>query len=118
MGAPRGEPARRCRARVREVRSPRVGARARAGAPSARPVPASSRVRAVSRRGSAVGRLSARALRRDVLAVAGAVDVDADGMHGEAVEDAGGDGGVTEVAPPFTQVDIGSDGGGKLSVPA
>jgi len=31
----------------------------------------------------------------EVLAVAGAVDVEADGGHGEAIEDGGGDGAVT-----------------------
>ena len=34
----------------------------------------------------------------EVLAVAGAVDVEADGVHGEPVEDGHGDGGVAEAA--------------------
>jgi hypothetical protein len=37
----------------------------------------------------------------DVLAIAGPVDVDEDGVHGEPVEDGGGDGVVAEVATHF-----------------
>ena len=53
-----------------------------------------------------------------MLAVAGAVDVDADGVHGETVEDGGGDGGVAEVASPFAKIDIGGNGGRELAMPA
>src|SRR3954471_195180 len=45
----------------------------------------------------------------DLLAVAGSVDVDADGVHGEAVEDSGGQGGVAEVAAPAAELDIRRD---------
>jgi len=62
-----------------------------------------------------VGRLRgglAGAQAGEVLTVAGAVDVEADGGHGEAVEDGGGDGGVTEVLAPGAELDVGGDGGG------
>ena len=38
-----------------------------------------------------------------MLAVARAIDVDADGVHGEAVEDGGGDDGVAEIAAPVAE---------------
>ncbi len=66
-------------------------------------------------RGAGLGS-SAGTLGGDVLSVAGAVDVDADGMHGEAVEDGSGDGGVAEVAAPLAQIDVGGDGRGEPSV--
>lgn len=39
-----------------------------------------------------------------MLAVAGAVDVEADGVHDEAVEDGSGDGCVAQVAPPVGEI--------------
>ena len=54
----------------------------------------------------------------EVLAVAGAVDVDSAGVHGEAVEDGGGDGGIAKVLAPGAQLDIGGNGGGGLEVTA
>ncbi len=54
----------------------------------------------------------------DVLAIAGPVDVDEDGVHGEPVEDGGGDGIVAEVAAPFSQINSGCDGGGEFAMPA
>jgi hypothetical protein len=53
-----------------------------------------------------------------VLAIARSVDVDADGVHGETVEDSGGDSCVAEVAPPFAKIDIGRDRCRELAVPA
>ena len=54
----------------------------------------------------------------DVLAVAGAVDVDADGVHRESVEDGHRDGGVAEVAPPVAESDIGGHRGRDTAMPA
>ena len=54
----------------------------------------------------------------DVLPVARSVDVDADGVHREAVEDCHRDGGVAEVAAPVAEVDVGRDGGRHSPVPA
>jgi len=71
--------------------------------------------------GLGVGRVGGRlagAQAGKVLAVAGAVDVEADGGHGEAVEDGGGDGGVTEVLSPGAELEVGGDGGGAELVPA
>ena len=85
---------------------------------------AGARRGSVTGRGSLVGRLGlgggvlVGAQVGDVLAVAGAVDVDADGVHGEPVEDGDGDGGVAEVAPPVAESDVGGDGGGDAAVPA
>src|SRR5260221_4534110 len=49
-----------------------------------------------SRRGRAVGGALAGTLGGNVLSVAGPVDVDEDGVHGEAVEDRRGERGVAE----------------------
>lgn len=49
----------------------------------------------------AVGSAARRLAVGEVLAVARAVDVEADGGHGEPVEDGGGDGGVAEVLAPL-----------------
>lgn len=51
-----------------------------------------------------------------MVAVAGAVDVDADRGGGEAVEDRGGEGGVAEVLAPLAQLDVGGQGGRGLLV--
>jgi hypothetical protein len=53
----------------------------------------------------------------DVLAVARAVDVDVDRVHGEAVEDRGGEGSVAEEAAPVAERDVRGDGGGDAGVP-
>lgn len=53
----------------------------------------------------------------DVLAPARTVDVDADGVHREAVKDRGGQGGVAEIAPPVAQRDVRGDRGGDSVVP-
>lgn len=52
----------------------------------------------------------------DVLAVARAVDVDADRVHGEAVEDRGGEGSIAEEAAPVAERDVRGDGGGDACV--
>lgn len=67
-------------------------------------------VRIVDRVGRPIADL-AGAESGEVLAVAGAVDVEADGGHGEAIEDRGGDGGVAEVLAPRAQLDVGGDRG-------
>lgn len=54
----------------------------------------------------------------EVLAVAGAVDVEADGGHGEAIEDGGGDGGVAEVLAPRAEFDVRGDRGRPELMPA
>lgn len=54
----------------------------------------------------------------DVLSIAGAVDVDTDGVHGQSVEDGGREGGVAEVFPPTTELDIGAQNGRDLQVAA
>ena len=53
-----------------------------------------------------------------MLSVARPVDVDADGMHREAIEDSCRQGGIAEEAPPFAQEDVGGDGGGSVAMPA
>lgn len=58
------------------------------------------------------------ALLGDVLSVARSGDVDADGVHDDAIEDGGGDDGVAEVLAPFAQLDIGGDGDGGVGVSA
>jgi len=57
------------------------------------------------------------ALVGEVLAVARAADVEAEGAHGEAVEDGHGEGGVAEVAAPVGERDVGADGGAGAAVP-
>lgn len=76
-------------------------------------------------RGFEVGRLGggivcglAGADAGEVLAIAGAVDVEADGGHGEVVEDGGGDGGVTEVLALRAEFDVRADRGGPELMPA
>ncbi len=78
------------------------------------------RLRLVVGVGTVVGELGTPllgALLGDVLAVAGAGDVEADGVHRGAVEDGGGEGGITEVAPPGGELDVGAEGGGGVAVP-
>lgn len=58
------------------------------------------RGRALLEIGSEVGGGGFGAQVGEVLAVAGAADVEADGGHGEAIEDGGGDGGVAEILAP------------------
>jgi hypothetical protein len=53
-----------------------------------------------------------------VQAVARAIDVDADRVHGKAVEDRGGEGGVAEEAAPVAEPDVRGDGGGDTTVPS
>lgn len=53
-----------------------------------------------------------------MLAITGAVDVDADGEHREAIEDGHRDGGVAEVASPVAESDVGGYGSRRLAVPA
>lgn len=53
----------------------------------------------------------------DVLAVARTVDVDADRVHGEAVEDRRSEGSVAEEAAPVAERDVRGDGGGDAGVP-
>jgi len=52
----------------------------------------------------------------DVLAVAGSVDVNAQGVPGEAVEDGHGDGGVAEVTAPDAEGDVGGNDGRGAAV--
>ena len=47
-----------------------------------------------------------------------AVDVDADRVHGESVEDRGGEGGIAEEAAPVADPDVRGDGGGDTTVPS
>jgi len=68
-------------------------------------------------RGRAGGGALACALSGDMLSVAGPVDVDANGVHGEAVEDGGGERGVAQEAPPVAERDIRSDRRGDLAMP-
>lgn len=53
-----------------------------------------------------------------MLSIAGSVDVDTDGVHGQSVEDGGGQGCVAEVAPPTTELDIRAQSGGGLLMSA
>jgi hypothetical protein len=61
-----------------------------------------TRERRSSERGRAVGGPALG----DVLAVARTIDVDADRVHGESVEDRGGEGGVAEEATPVAERDV------------
>ncbi len=54
----------------------------------------------------------------DVLSIAWTVDIDAYGVHGQSVEDGRREGGVAEVFPPTTELDIGAQNGGDLLVAA
>ncbi len=66
------------------------------------------------------GRSGSEALgegRAGVLAVAGAVDVDPDGLHSEPVEDSGSHGCIAEVAAPIAELDVGGDSGTAVAVP-
>src|SRR4249920_3447780 len=54
----------------------------------------------------------------EFVAVARAVDVDADRGHGEPVEDGRRQGRVAEVLAPLAELDIGGEGGGRMLVPA
>jgi hypothetical protein len=56
------------------------------------------------------------ALRGNTLAVARTIDVDADGVHCDAVEDSGGERSVAEVSAPVTERDVGGDGGREFLV--
>lgn len=53
----------------------------------------------------------------DLLTVAGPVDVETDGVHGDSVEDGDGESGVAEVLGPGAELDVGAEGGGGLAVP-
>ena len=52
----------------------------------------------------------------DVLAPARAGDGDADGVHGKAIADRRGQGGVAEVAAPVAERDVRGDRGGDVAV--
>src|ERR1017187_5240497 len=67
-------------------------------------------------RGRAGGGALAGTLGGDMLSEAGPVDVDPNGMHGEAVEDGGGERGVAQEAAPVAERDIRSDGRGDLAM--
>lgn len=56
------------------------------------------------------------ALSSQVLTVAETVDVDAEGVHGEPVQDGRGERGVAQVVPPGTELDIGTERGRRLLV--
>ena len=58
------------------------------------------------------------ALLGQMVAVARAVDVDADGGHGKPVEDRGSQGRVAQVLAPLAELDIRGDRGGGVFVPA
>ena len=58
------------------------------------------------------------ALLGQVVAVARAIDIDADRGHGEAIEDSRGQGRVAQVLAPFAKLDIRSERGGGVFVPA
>src|SRR5215211_2483649 len=65
-----------------------------------------------------LGAAAGSALVRDVLAVARALDVDPDRVHGEPVEDGGGERGVAEVLAPVAERDVGGHGGRGAAVSA
>src|SRR5271156_6198324 len=65
-----------------------------------------------SRRWRAGGGALSCALGGDLLSVAGPFDLDADGVHREAVENGRGEGGVAEKASPVAEGDIRGDRGG------
>ena len=54
----------------------------------------------------------------EFVAVARAVDVDADRGHGEPVEDSGGQGRITEVLAPLAELDIRREGGWRVLMTA
>jgi len=54
----------------------------------------------------------------NVLAVARAIDVDPERVHGEPVEDGGGERGVAEVLAPVAELDVGRHRGRGATVPA
>lgn len=60
----------------------------------------------------------AGALGGEVLSVAGAVDIDANGVHGKAVEDRRGERGVSQKASPVAEGNIRGDRRGDLAVTA
>lgn len=51
-----------------------------------------------------------------MLPVAGAVDIEAYGVHGDAVEDGNGERGVAEIAPPCAQLDVRAKRSGGVTV--
>src|SRR5260370_38783451 len=71
-----------------------------------------------SRRVRAGGGALAGALGGEVLSVAGAVDIDANGVHGKAVEDRRGERGVSQKASPVAEGNIRGDRRGDLAVTA
>ena len=66
--------------------------------------------------GLRLGLLASTSL-RDVLSITRSININANGVHGEAVEDGGGEGGVAEIAAPVAEHDVRRDGGGDLAVP-
>jgi len=75
------------------------------------------------RRGAAPARGSWRSDPRrarggDVLAIAGTIDVDPEGVRGEPVEDGGGERGIAEVPAPVAERDVGRHGGRGATVAA
>src|ERR1700683_2556778 len=96
----------RAHARARRWRGGR--ARERGRAPSGGPRSAVERADGswLHDEGGAGGGALSCALGGDVLSVAGPVDLDADGVHREAVEDGRGEGGVAEKASPVAERDI------------
>ena len=65
-----------------------------------------SLVPAITGGGSERGRAVGGPALGDVLAIARTIDVDADRVHGESVEDRGGEGGVAQEAAPVAEPDI------------
>jgi hypothetical protein len=65
---------------------------------------------------SALGSLTLGPTGRDVLPIAWPVDVDADRVHGKAIEDRGSQRRITQIAPPIAQCDVGSHGSGDAAM--
>ena len=55
---------------------------------------------------------------RHLLSIARTIDLDADSMHDQSIEDRRGERGVSEVASPVAQFDVRGDGGRAMGMPA
>src|SRR5262245_63528740 len=101
---------------MRRIRSGRGGGRCGGRRLASADTSASVGIAALSALG-ALGAAASGALVGDVLTIARAIDVDPQRVHGEAVEDGGGEGGIAEVTPPVAERDIGAHGGRGATVP-
>src|ERR1700759_5780544 len=97
---------------MRRIRAGRGGVRCGGLRPASAGM--SATVGVAPRRARGLGLLDATAggaLVGDMLAIARAIDVDPERMHGESVEDGGGEGGVAEVLAPVGARDVGRQSG-------